>query len=359
MTSPLRPPVSNAASFLLAIMLIFAVVPLSAQETQIRDLQRNIEIFSGVLEEALGLNQGSGLFGISLEGIESTYLYGQGVVIEVRSPLANRRNVMGLVSINSALQSLQSRGNPFERLRQSSTAVQSSSLIPLRGENSEADGFYRQMMERISNVDYSLMVNSAIQQASESARSLRSLGSVGDSDYEIMRLDLDDLRARLQSGMEELREIETKILQFSNQPALSTEIQVSGVAAAGERLELETRLNELLFKIEPLKDQAIAKAKEFRQRSEEAERAYAARWREDVIAFESNLYEAMCDYGSTLIELSIEESISVILKGLGEESAEGRRRDKVHVFAKSDVLLCQSRAIGSADLQRQAVQYSY
>jgi hypothetical protein len=67
----------------------------------------------------------------------------------------------------------------------------------------------------------------------------------------------------------------------------------------------------------------------------------------------------MCDYGSTLIELSIEESISVILKGLGEESAEGRRRDKVHVFAKSDVLLCQSRAIGSADLQRQAVQYSY
>ena len=53
-----------------------------------RQLQRNIDIFGGVLEEALELNQGSGLFGMSLGGIDSTYLFGQGVVFEIRTPLA-------------------------------------------------------------------------------------------------------------------------------------------------------------------------------------------------------------------------------------------------------------------------------
>ncbi|HIF73442.1 MAG TPA: hypothetical protein EYG31_03420 [Porticoccaceae bacterium] len=346
---------SNPVSSLLGIMLIFVVVPLSAQEIQIRDLQRNIEIFSGVLEEALDLSQGLGLFGMSLGGVESTYLYGQGVVIEVRSPLANRRHVMGLASINSALQSLQPRGNPFERLRQPSIPIQNTPVMPL----AVANGFYRQMMERISHVDYSLMVNSAIQQASEAARSLRSLGSVDDSGYEDMRSDLDDLRDQMQSNMEELREIEANILRLSNQAAPATGDQTSGVAAADQSLGLQTRLDELIIKIELLKDQAVAKAEEFRQRSDEAERVYAARWQEDVIAFESSLYAAMCDYGSTLRELSIEESISVILRGLGDESAGGRRRDKVHVFAKSDVLQCQSGDIGAASLQQQSVQYNY
>jgi hypothetical protein len=49
----------------------------------------------------------------------------------------------------------------------------------------------------------------------------------------------------------------------------------------------------------------------------------------------------------------------VILRGLGDESAGGRRRDKVHVFAKSDVLQCQSGDIGAASLQQQSVQYNY
>ena len=347
---------SNAVSSLLAIMLLFVVLPLSAQEIQIRDLQRNIEIFSGALEEALDLNQDSGLFGMSLGGVESTYLYGQGVVIEVRSPLASRRNIMGLASINSALQSLQPRGNPFERLRQLSMPIQNTLAMPVAGANSEADGFYRQMMERISHVDYSLMVNSAIHQASEAARSLRSLGSVDDSGYEDMRSDLDDLRDQMQSSMGELREIEANILRLSNQTAGD---QTSDAVAADQSLELQTRLDELIIKIEPLKDQAVAKAEEFRQRSEEAERVYAARWQEDVIAFESSLYTAMCDYGSVLRELSIEENISVILTGLGSESAGGRRRDKVHVFAKSDVLQCQSGDVGAATLQQQSIQYSY
>ena len=63
-----------------------------SQDIEIEDLQRNIDIFSNILEEVLELDQGSGLFGLTLAGIDNNYLLGQGVVFEIRTPLANRRN---------------------------------------------------------------------------------------------------------------------------------------------------------------------------------------------------------------------------------------------------------------------------
>ena len=67
-----------------------------AQDPSLEGLQRNIDIFSGVLEDALDFEESKGLFGLSLGGIESTYLLGQGVVLEVRTPLANSRNRLSL-----------------------------------------------------------------------------------------------------------------------------------------------------------------------------------------------------------------------------------------------------------------------
>lgn len=321
---------------------------LQAQEPDIADLQKNIDIFSGVLAEALELEQATGLFGISLGGIDSTYLYGQGVVLEVRTPLSSQRNTLSLVTLTSTLQNMQARSNPFAALSRSANAAAASPPTLALNATNEAEEFYRTMMDRISNVDFSLRINSAIQQASDHARSLRSLNNIDEATYAAVNQDLDALREEMQGEFERLRAIEDELRQ--------------GAAASADRIaeaDIKVSLDNVLARLEPIRDRAIAKAEELRERSQIAEQEYAARWQQQVAVFEVNLYSAMCDYGSTLHELPNNEHVSVILTGLGADSGESRRTDKVHVFNKSDMLLCQSGEIDAQQLQERSQQYSY
>lgn len=325
-----------------------------AQEPQLEDLQRNIELFSGVLEDVLDFEESKGLFGLSLGGIESTYLIGQGVVLDVRTPLANSRNRLSLASLNSAMQSLQARGNPFESIAQSQAQAQSSStqaspVMAMRSQPAGAANFYSEMMDRIANVDYSLVVNNAIQQATESARSLRSLGSVDEGDYAQLRADLDGLRTEMGEMMQGLREVEAQIRQSTAQAITDSNIEE----------EMRLKLDTVMKQMEPLRVQAVAKAAELKLLSEQAEQAYAEQWQQDVAVFEGKLYQAMCDYGSTLRALPDGERVSIILTGLGEQGEGQRRTDKIHVFNKADLQECQSGDISVVTLRERSDQYSY
>ena len=335
---------------------VVSVVSATAQAPQLEDLQRNIDIFSGVLEDALDFEESKGLFGLSLGGIESTYLIGQGVVLELRTPLANSRNRLSLASLNSAMQTLQVRGNPFEALALSQSRAQSlsssapaSPVMALRNQSADSTSAYNQMMERVANVDYSLAVNNAIQQATESARSLRSLGSIDEGDYAELRADIEGLRAEMGEKMQDLREIEAQITESTSQAITQSNIEE----------ELRLKLNTVMAQIEPLREQAVAKAAQLRRRSEQAEQAYTQQWQQDVVMFEDKLYQAMCDYGSTLRELPRDERVSIILTGLGVQGADQRRTDKIHVFNKADLQACQSDDISVATLRERSNQYSY
>ena len=335
---------------------VVSVVSATAQAPQLEGLQRNIDIFSGVLEDALDFEESKGLFGLSLGGIESTYLIGQGVVLELRTPLANSRNRLSLASLNSAMQTLQVRGNPFEALALSQSRAQSlsssapaSPVMALRNESADSTSLYNQMMERVANVDYSLAVNNAIQQATESARSLRSLGSIDEGDYAELRADIEGLRAEMGEKMQDLREIEAQITESTSQAITQSNIEE----------ELRLKLNTVMAQIEPLREQAVAKAAQLRRRSEQAEQAYTQQWQQDVVMFEDKLYQAMCDYGSTLRELPRDERVSIILTGLGVQGADQRRTDKIHVFNKADLQACQSDDISVATLRERSDHYSY
>ena len=339
---------------------VVSAASVTAQGPLIEDLQRNVDIFSGVLEDALDFEQAKGLFGLSLGGIESTYLLGQGVVLELRTPLANSRNRLSLASLNSAMQTLQVRGNPFEALALSQSRAQSlsssssssapaSPVMALRNESAGSTSLYNQMMERVANVDYSLAVNNAIQQATESARSLRSLGSIDEGDYAELRADIEGLRAEMGEKMQDLREIEAQIRESTSQAITQSNIEE----------ELRLKLNTVMAQIEPLREQAVAKAAQLRRRSEQAEQAYTQQWQQDVVMFEDKLYQAMCDYGSTLRELPRDERVSIILTGLGEQGADQRRTDKIHVFNKADLQACQSDDISVATLRERSDHYSY
>ena len=339
---------------------VVSVVSATAQAPQLEDLQRNIDIFSGVLEDALDFEESKGLFGLSLGGIESTYLIGQGVVLELRTPLANSRNRLSLASLNSAMQTLQVRGNPFEALALSQSRAQSlsssssssaaaSPVMALRNQSADSTSAYNQMMERVANVDYSLAVNNAIQQATESARSLRSLGSIDEGDYAELHADIEGLRAEMGEKMQDLREIEAQITESTSQAITQSNIEE----------ELRLKLNTVMAQIEPLREQAVAKAAQLRRRSEQAEQAYTQQWQQDVVMFEDKLYQAMCDYGSTLRELPRDERVSIILTGLGVQGADQRRTDKIHVFNKADLQACQSDDISVATLRERSDHYSY
>ena len=329
-----------------------------AQDPRIEGLQRNIDIFSGVLEEALDFEEAKGLFGLSLGGIESTYLLGQGVVLEVRTPLANSRNRFSLASLNSAMQTLQVRGNPFESIALSrsqsgaqaqSVSVQASPVMALRNQPLEPTNLYAPMMERIANVDYSLAVNNAIQQAAESARSLRSLDSIDESDYKKLRTDIEGLRVEMREMVQGLGEIEGQLRGSSAQASADSSLE------EGIRLKLDM----VMAQIESLREQAVAKAAELRLRSDQAEQVYTRQWQQDVVVFENKLYQAMCDYGSTLRELPGDERVSIILTGLGDQRVDQRRTDKIHVFNKADLHECQSGGISVATLRERSNHYSY
>ena len=341
---------------LLCAIATVSAVSATAQGPQLEDLQRNIDIFSGVLEDALDFEESKGLFGLSLGGVESTYLIGQGVVLEVRTPLANSRNRLSLASLNSAMQTLQVRGNPFETLALSQSRAQSlsssapaSPVMAMMNQSADSTSVYTQMMEQIADVDYSLAVNNAIQQAAESARSLRSLGSVDDGDYEELRADIEGLSAEMGKKMQGLRELEAQIREST----------VQAIADSSIEEEMRLKLDTVIAQIEPLREQAVAKATELRLRSELAEQAYTQRWQQDVVVFEDKLYQAMCDYGSTLRELPSDERVSIILAGLGDQGEDLRRTDKIHVFSKADLQECQSDNISVATLRERSDHYSY
>jgi hypothetical protein len=205
------------------------------------------------------------------------------------------------------------------------------------------------MMERVANIDYSLAVNNAIQQATESARSLRSLGSVDDGDYEELRADIEGLRAEMGEKMRGLREIESQIREST----------AGAIADSNIDEEMRRKLDTFIAQIEPLREQAVAKAAELRLRSEVAEQAYIQQWQQDVVVFEGKLYKAMCDYGSTLRELPTDERVSIILTGLGQQGEDKRRTDKIHVFNKADLQECQSDDISVATLRERSTHYSY
>jgi hypothetical protein len=272
-------------------LLLFSVVSLNtasqAQEVDVSVVKENITIFSGILEDALELNQSSGLFGMQLGGVQGSYLVAQGAVFEIRTPLANKRNRAGLGSLNLAMQSLQSRVNPFESVARSAQENSAVMVESSADAAEQASVIYQQMMDRIANIDYSLVMGSALQQASEAARSLRNLGSVGPEDYDALLLEIDALRKASQERTAEIREMANSLQSADDQSGQAIEAQ------------LQEKFDSLLAAVEPLKQQALAKAAELKALSEQAQADFSDQLEADIVAFEHKLFTSLCAYGAT------------------------------------------------------------
>ena len=317
-----------------------------AQEINLQELQDNIDTFSMVIEEALELDQGAGLFGINVGGVDPIYLYGQGVLLEVRTPLASQRNRLRLTSLNSTMRTLQGE-NPFERIMRRTTP----SVMSMEPLYAEANSFYRNMMERIAKIDYSLIISAAIQQASNSARALRTLGDIDDTDFEKLRIEFENMRDSMNENLRRLSQLQEEITKASD---------INGSNSEEFDLQADSRLVGIEENLESLRTSALARAEELKVRTEVAEKVYVAQWQEDIVTLEENLYKTICNYGATLRALPLDERVSILLKGLGRESEDITKvADKVHVLLNQDIQRCQNGSINISELRDRARQYSY
>ena len=313
-----------------------------AQNGGFEPLKRNAEAFTGILADALELGS-AGPFGLAGNRIDSMYLAGHGLVLEVRSPLAGDRGRLDLAILNSSMIALRQADNPFAMLarearEQTPGSPPSTDFDPAADRREHMD-----LLLRASEIDVSDLVSSAIVQAGEYARLLREAEGLDSEAFERLRGDIEALRQENLAGADRLRE-------------LAEELRAS---ATGQGERFEQALAELSTEMEQLRSRAESLADNLRQRSESAQAERAGRWREEVAELEQRLTLAMCDYGASLRELPADESVTVILAGLGDESPTAGRTDLVHNFPKTDILRCASGQIDPPTLATLSGRYSY
>lgn len=336
----------QSVRYLVSCLALSTASIATAQEFTAKEIREEATVFAGVLEAALDLDNATGLFGMNSGGVDTTYIRGQGMVINVRTPLANRRNTLSLASLNTAMQSLQARGNPLESIRRNADSAAQVSSLALTESAAAADDFYQQMMDRIAGVDYSLVLNTAVQQASESLRSLRSLGDLDEQDYARLRNELDSMRASVEQGLAEMNSLQADIGEPAGDESSSKD-------------EMLAQAENLLARLEPLREQALAKARELKARTEEAEQRHSEQWFADVAEFETRLYATVCDYSASLRFLPATESLAIVLERLGADAEDNSPMNRIHVISQANLQSCQRGAISAAELQQQSVSYNY
>jgi len=231
--------------FVLTIVMLSCASVTIAQELDTTKLKENVDILSGVLRDGLGVNETPGLFGLNEARVDSVYLRGQGVIMDIQTPLARRRNRVNINALASSISRFSTRSNPFEAIRESN-APGANRTIALTLQQDPADTMYRTIIEEIQSIDVTTMIDSSIRQANTSARSLRELGELDQESFSnlqqelySMREDLGSMRENFMRRIDELRQMENNPLEAS--------------AATPVESDLRANLEDLRLAVELLK----------------------------------------------------------------------------------------------------------
>ena len=285
--------------------------------------RQELGVFSDLLSAGLGLDEPGGLFGMNVGTIQSRYLFGQGAYLEIRSPLANRRQRLSLAALGSTLRDLQSSQNPFARF----SAAPNPQALTADAADSE---LVASLTSRIQDVDYELIVSTALRQASEAADALRALEGIDEATYADIRGELAKLRQELQANLATMHAM------------------LDGADLSGDE--------SLSARIAPLRELAQQRAEELGEQLEKAQAEYAQRWYAERELFEQALYASACKASDQLLSFADSESLAIVLAGLGDEGVR-MRSDRVHILPIVELRQCAIGAIDSTEIK--AVVYSY
>lgn len=328
---------------------VSVVLPVEAQQPDQSELRRNVEIFSGVLLEGLELNETPNLFGINIGRINSVYLQDQGVVMEIRTPLANRRSRVTLNAMATSIQNLAGQSNPFALVQRPASPSRTMALGIQQ--ESVAEGMDNiNILSEIQAIDYSTLIGNALRQAGATARSLLEVDGLNQTEFNSLNRQLDEMRISLAQLMTEAREY---------QAGLSTETAGAATDQADASQDWQAKVDQLKAGFEQLVSSAAETASQLTEQYEDARIQYAEQWQAEVLALEESLYVLLCDYGASLRSLPENEHLTIVFPNLGDESSDQSPTDKVHVIRKSDLAACQSGDIDAVALKQRASIYSY
>jgi len=340
----------------LVILITFQLSFISsatAQQTDIPNLKRSVEILSTVLREGLELDDSPGLFGISENRVDGVYLQGQGVLIEIQTPLAKRRVRIKYSALASSLYRLPDRTNPFAVIVQQDTPVTNRTRTFTSLQNSTTD-MYQSFVDEIQAVDFGNIFDSSIRQANSAARSLLELGQLEQENFNELQQELAQMRRELYANREELMSGINELRQNVNNGTTEPLTVPEDIEAS-----LRDGIENFRTAADDFKSAAADQAENLSERYEAAKLAYENEWQVEVAEMESNLYGLLCDYGATLRDLPEDERLTVVFADLGISPESDNRSDRIHVLTKSDLARCQSGRIDPAELQERSFGYDY
>lgn len=325
----------------------------AAQEVALDEMQRNIEIFSGVLREGLGLNSRAGIFSPLNGSVSGTYFMGQGIVLEIVSPLASSRSSFNWQTLEGSLQQLSGQISSFvnaQAVRVSPPdleAMRESMALSLRAET--ARSAYAQVLDGLRNVDISTEIENALASVSESARSLHQMGQIDDARLNALMTEVSELRGRVNERIAALQTLRADVNAAASNDAMDKDSTAEQFQAA---------LDQIVAAVAPVREAAASRALELQAMAEQAKREREVQWQRELIAFEENLFGLVCNYSAGLRILPEGEHLTLVLKGLGDES-ESRREDRIHVLSKTDMRSCLQGDQAQQQLRGSARTYSF
>lgn len=342
------PPRILVGGLLHILPLLVSIGELNAAANTITEAQTDAENFSRFLARSLELNQGNEIFGMSMEGVSATYLHNQGLLLELRTPLAKSRNPINIASLGSRLGENTGVGNPFSEfsLRNEFPVLGVEPGVELddlgKGPTSSkmVDRLYDGLTIRMTSIKYSLVVQTALRRASTAIQSMRKIDVFSDSDALDLRNEISDLRNQLSTNVETFGSIE----------------QRAGLGNL-DGVDLIAETDIAIASMESLKIYSVSFAQNLLIQSAEAEKDYNARWDTDLKAFEMNMYSGLCEHVGLLSSFSDSEYLTLQVLGVSKD-ANGFIGDEFYTLRLSEARLCAAGEIDVEGMSLKAVRYT-
>jgi hypothetical protein len=338
---------------LLVIAVSIGMQGVNAQEgSDYSEIRKNMDAFSTVLRESLGLNGRAGSFNPFANMSNSYYLAGQGAVIELSTPLARTRASIGMQSIGMTLQQLaegfsNSNAKSVGARRQYMQELRDSMSLSAQAES--APEKYREIVRQVIEIDFPTEVDKAIRSARESLRNLQGSASLDAETLAEIDAQMNGLGDELANSVDALQSMRSE---------MTTALREAHIDREELAEQWQESLDELLARVEPIRDSALERAQQLSAMRDQENALRQEQWQVELAQFEGALHESVCEYSIVLRDLPDGEHLSLILKGLGNRES-GSSEDRVIVFSKADLLRCQSGDISAQQLQQLAERYSF
>jgi hypothetical protein len=223
--------------------------------------------------------------------------------------------------------------------------------LALSMRSDDVAAYYRNLMQQLHSVQDIPAVERALTAAASSVQSLQTLGQIDQETYNRLVGQLQEQRDQLQRQLSEWETLRREIREQSQRSDTLPEISIQQ-AWTDAYIRLDAELDALRVSI----NEQSAQLQEQREQAELVRQQQSA---DALESFQIRLFELLCDYAAGLRSMPSDESLSVVLTGVGDEVESGVRRDLIYLVARDALLLCQQGQISALQLQQRSVRYQY